>query len=143
MEPHPEDEQGGKIFLTQNHSLDFKAGIGPSTNNLSELATLKLTLLLAKEKGLTHLQVMGDSQIVIKWMSEEVELRKILLQPLFRDTKHLQSTFIHITFDHIHRENNKEADRLSKDGLDLHEGIWEIKETQHGHISTYLHESCL
>jgi ribonuclease HI len=142
------------LFLIQNLlviyidtcvcALIFKAGIGPSTrNNQSKLIALKLDMLLAKEKGLTHLQVMGDSQIVIKWMSEEVELRKILLQPFFRDTKHLQSTFIHITFDHIYRENNKEADRLSKDGLYLHEGIWEIKETQHGHISTYLHESCL
>jgi hypothetical protein len=73
---------------------------------------------------------MGDSPIVIKWKNGEVELRNFLLQPPFKDIKHLQSTFTHITFDHIYSENNKEANRLSKDDLDMHEGIWEIKESQ-------------
>jgi len=68
----------GEIFLTQNHSLNFKVGTGPSRNNQSEIATLKLTLLLDKEKGLAHLQVMGDSQTMIKWMNGEPEWRNFL-----------------------------------------------------------------
>jgi ribonuclease HI len=130
----------GGIFLTQNHTLSFKASTGPSTNNQSELSTLKLALLLAKEKWLTHLQIMGDSQIVIKWMDGKVKLGNFLLQPLFKDVKHLQSTFSRITFAHVYKENKMEVDRISKDGLNLQEGIWEI-ESQQEHISTYLQES--
>jgi hypothetical protein len=74
----------GGILLTQNHTLSFKASTGPSTNNQSELSTLKLALLLAKEKWLTHLQIMGDSQIVIKWMDGKVKLGNFYYNPFLK-----------------------------------------------------------
>jgi hypothetical protein len=66
-----------------------------------------------------------------------------MLQPLFDDIKNLQSSFSHITISHVYREKNMEADRLSKDGLELQEGTWEIRESLQGQLTSYLHESWL
>jgi hypothetical protein len=45
----PRGGVGGILFLSQNHSLKFKAGIGSETNNFCELMALKLVLKLAQE----------------------------------------------------------------------------------------------
>jgi hypothetical protein len=50
------------------------------------------------EKGITQIQVLGDSLLVIKWLKGEVVLRNFILQPFFCDIKNLQASFSHINF---------------------------------------------
>jgi len=76
------------------------------------------------EKGITQLQVLKDSLLVIKWLKGKVVLRNFILQPLFYDIKNLQASFYH-----VYRENNLEATRLSKDDLKMQEGTWEINKS--------------
>lgn len=59
---------GGVLYISNSQSLRFKAGTGQGSNNFSELMALKLLLTLALECGLSHLQVFGDSLLVIKWL---------------------------------------------------------------------------
>jgi hypothetical protein len=59
------EERGNNIY----HLLLLFGWTRPSDKNLSELMALKLTLLLAKEKGLNKLHVYGDSQLTINWMT--------------------------------------------------------------------------
>jgi hypothetical protein len=73
------------IFLSQNHFLKFKYGIDKAKNNLSELTALKLVPIPALEKGISQIQVLGDSLLVIQWMKGDSILRNFMLQPLFRD----------------------------------------------------------
>jgi ribonuclease HI len=70
-ETHLREEHGGILYFSHNHFLSFKAGTGRSTNNHNKLTTLKLVLILAIEKGITQIQVLGDSLLVIKWMKGE------------------------------------------------------------------------
>jgi ribonuclease HI len=103
--------------------------------------SLKLVFILALEKEITQLQIFGDSLLVIQWMKGDYMLRNFLLQPLFSDIKNLQSTFSHISFSHVYRDKNIEADRLSKQGLELQEGTWEVFESNQGQLSSHFHES--
>jgi hypothetical protein len=57
---------GGIIFLSKNHLFSFKDRISHAKNNYRELATLKLILILSLEKGLSHIQILGDSLLVIQ-----------------------------------------------------------------------------
>jgi ribonuclease HI len=58
----------GILYLSSNHNISFKVGIGQETNNFCELMALKLVLKLAQEFGVTQLQIFGDSKLVIQWM---------------------------------------------------------------------------
>jgi len=74
---------GGVLYLTRNHTVSFKADNGQSLNNQSELTALKLVLLLAIEKGITRLQVLGYSLLVIQWVNGDAELRNFCYSPSF------------------------------------------------------------
>jgi hypothetical protein len=61
---------GFTLHLTSSHSFHTKLGLGQGTNNHAELLTLKLLLAFAKENDLRHIQIFGDSQIVVNWGKE-------------------------------------------------------------------------
>jgi ribonuclease HI len=86
---------------------------------------LKLVLMLAQENGVSQIQIYGDSLLVIQWMKGEFNLHNFTLQPLFHDILLLKSTFSHISFMHVYMDMNYEADKLSKDGVALENGILE------------------
>ena len=56
---------GGIIYLSEDHYIYFKVGLGLGTNNYVELLGIKLLLKLALEKQLTKIHVFGDLQLVI------------------------------------------------------------------------------
>jgi hypothetical protein len=49
--------EGGIISTNEVSSFSFVASLGLTTNNLRELMALKLTLLLAREKGINYLHI--------------------------------------------------------------------------------------
>eukprot|EP01018_Ginkgo_biloba_P032904 Gb_28853 [translate_table: standard] len=64
-----------------------RAGLGFCTNNFVELMALKLILLLANEKGVSRLQVFGDSLNVINWMRETQNCASIFIPPLVEEIR--------------------------------------------------------
>jgi hypothetical protein len=53
----------------------------------------------------------------------------------------LLPTFSQIYFSHIYRDKNMIADKLSKVGLELDQGIWMVTIQQEGNTMEYEHES--
>jgi ribonuclease HI len=100
---------------------------------------LKLVLTLAQEQGISQIQIYGDSLLVIQWMKGEFNLCNFTLQPLFHDILLLKSTFSHISFTHVYRDRNNEANMLSKDGVALENGIWKITDNTLAHSFEYVH----
>jgi ribonuclease HI len=76
-------------------------------------------LKLTKESRASHIQIYGDSLLVIQWMYEEITPRNFTLQPLSNDVQSLLSTFSKISFSHIYKDKNKITDELSKAGIEL------------------------
>ena len=67
------------MYLSDQHFFTFSAGLGLGTNNFAELLALKLLITLALKQGVQSMQVFGDSQLVINWISGKFRINNILL----------------------------------------------------------------
>ena len=114
-------------------------GLGAGTNNYAELMTLKLLLCYAIERSCRQLQVFGDSMVVINWINITPKCRIDSLDALYEETIGSLSFFETISFTHVYRERNVEADKLSKKGLTLQWGEWKILEIKDSEATEYPH----
>jgi ribonuclease HI len=114
--------------------------LGQGTNNHAELLTLKILLTFAKENDLRHIQIFGDSQIVVNWARKNQNCHNIFLLPILEDTYQLLNSFDSMTISHVYRNMNTIADALSKDGLQLALGQWDITEHIGGDTIFFYHQ---
>lgn len=98
--------------------------IGNATNNFAEYYAVVRGLQVAKDvygKSTRQMQVEVklDSELVKKQLSGEYQIKEPGLVPFFIEIHNMKvSSFPRITFIHISREFNKEADRLVNEALD-------------------------
>jgi ribonuclease HI len=92
---------------------------GPeATCNLAEWNALAHALRYLEEQNWTgKLEIMGDSQLVIRQITGAYKVSKDTLIPLFRECKELLEG-INWTAKWIPRKQNQECDRLSRDVKD-------------------------
>ena len=64
------------------------------------------------------MHVRSDSLLVVQQMLGNYKVKHEGLLPLYRQARHLVAKIGHVTFEHVRREQNKEADRLSNLGMD-------------------------
>ena len=84
---------GGILFLTADHFITFKAGLGVGTNNMAELYALKLLLILALNKQITNIQVFSDSFLVINWIMGKFRIHNIQLAQILQEVIRLTDCF--------------------------------------------------
>jgi ribonuclease HI len=130
---------GGVLYLKDTHFLKYKETFGRGTNNVAEFMALKITLMLVVEYGAIKLQVFGDSLMVINWMLGVCVVENFLLRPIYEELQRLKYLFTTLSFSHVYREHNIEADRLSKEGLLLEPGKWIIEEVVEGNSTIFEH----
>ena len=111
---------GGVIYENGVELYTYKKYIGTTTNNVAEYKALLNGLLLAKEKGITRLEVYGDSKLVIEQVTGNWKVKSRLLIPIHREicAVLINNPFEQITFQHVYRKNNKRADELANEALD-------------------------
>jgi ribonuclease HI len=97
---------------------EYKRYIGETTNNQAEYQALVMGLTHAKELGATEVDCLLDSELVVKQMKREYKVKDKDLAVQFVKVWNLMSEFKKVTFKHIYRENNKEADRLVNEAID-------------------------
>ena len=91
--------------------------IGPSTNNKAEFLALIAGLEKALELGAEHVDINSDSELIVRQI--EGKYRSKVMKQLFDQVVSLLGEFKSYTVQHIPREQNKEADALSKRALRL------------------------
>ena len=106
------DEQGQVL-------AELYDGIGIATNNVAEYRGLLAALQWALDHGHTHLHIKADSLLIVEQMRGNYRVKHEGLIPLHQQARHLVNRIGHVTFEHVRRELNKEADRLSNLGMDL------------------------
>jgi ribonuclease HI len=114
---------GGLIKITHNTFYKWTFNCGPGTNTRAKLLGAWATLYLASRLYIETLQVLGDSRIVIEWLSGRGELQTISLLAWKDRIRLLQPNFKKISYNHIYREHNKSVDHLSKEALQEKVGI--------------------
>lgn len=92
--------------------------LGIATNNQAEYKALLLALKQAVALGTIELECRLDSELVVKQLKGEYKVKHPDLKPLFEQAKSLISQIKNVSFKHIPRELNKQADRLANQAMD-------------------------
>lgn len=94
--------------------------IGETTNNQAEYQALLAALQRARELGATEVDCMMDSELVVKQLNREYKVRDPDIAVIFVKVWNETLYFKRITFQHIPRERNKEADKMVNAAIDEH-----------------------
>ncbi|KAF4041243.1 Reverse transcriptase-like [Phytophthora infestans] len=88
------------------------------TNNAAEYHGLMLALQLAQQHQATHVHVHMDSQLIVRQMMGQYRVKAANLRKLHQQCKELSAALPYVTFSHVAREENTEADRLANEAID-------------------------
>lgn len=97
---------------------ELHGALGVATNNIAEYNGLLAALAWAAERGERKVHIRADSELLVKQMRGEYRVKHAGLKPLFLQACALVRRIGDVTFEHVRREFNKDADRLSNLGMD-------------------------
>lgn len=110
-------------MTTSNGEIIEIAGyLGATTNNIAEYSGLLEALAVAKEEGATEVEIVSDSELLVKQMLGIYRVRHPNLLPLFQKAKMLVRHFSKFSIRHTLRAGNKDADRLANLAVDRANG---------------------
>jgi ribonuclease HI len=92
--------------------------IGRATNNVAEYRALLRGVELAAARGATELDLVGDSELVVKQMKGEYKVKDATMRELNAEVKAALRPFESWSIRHVRRAENGEADRLVNQALD-------------------------
>ena len=102
--------------------LEVSGYIGPTTNNIAEYSALLDALAVAHEEGATDVEIVSDSELLVKQMLGQYKVRHPNLVPLYTKAKALARRFTRFSIRHTLRAGNKDADRLANVAVDRADG---------------------
>jgi ribonuclease HI len=94
--------------------------VGEGTNNVAEYAALLAGLDYCVKKKLSPLEILADSQLMIRQLSGQYKVKHPNIIPLFQKAKEYLSHLKVTGYTHVMREFNKRADELANEGIDNH-----------------------
>jgi ribonuclease HI len=117
---NPGPAGAGAVILNADGHIVAKIGkfLGDSTNNVAEYMGLILGLRRAKAMGIKELEVFSDSELLVKQLAGEYQVKADHLRPLHEEAKALLRGFSFIDVRHIPREENAQADAMSNRAID-------------------------
>lgn len=98
--------------------VELKGALPLATNNVAEYNGLLAALRWAAANQISTLRVRADSELMVKQMRGEYRVKNAGLQPLFEQARSLVRQIGRVTFEHVRREFNKDADRLANEAMD-------------------------
>ncbi|MEP6978969.1 MAG: ribonuclease HI family protein [Thermoleophilia bacterium] len=96
--------------------------IGVATNNVAEYRALVAGLEKAVELGLRDVEVVSDSELLVKQMRGEYKIKNEALRALADEVERLEDRLGRVTYVAVRREHNELADRLVNEALDAISG---------------------
>ena len=92
--------------------------IGIATNNVAEYSALIAGLEKARELAVSEVEVVSDSELMVKQMTGEYRVKNEALRELFLRAGRLERQFDSVSYRAVRREHNELADRLVNEALD-------------------------
>jgi len=117
---NPGPSASGFVIKDASDRLLFEGGkyLGVTTNNQAEYQAVKLALEKALEMGARYVQFRMDSLLVVNQLTGIYQIKNRDLWPIHSAIKELIVRFKEISFIHVLREYNKEADAMVNKILD-------------------------
>jgi ribonuclease HI len=92
--------------------------IGVATNNVAEYRALVAGLGKAADLGVSELEVVSDSELLVKQMRGDYRVKNRALIPLSLEASRLAREIGRVRFTAVRRAENELADRLVNEALD-------------------------
>jgi ribonuclease HI len=92
--------------------------IGVATNNVAEYRALIAGLEKAVELGIDALEVVSDSELLVKQMQGEYRVKNEALRDLNDEANFLERKLGRVRYTAVRREHNELADKLVNEALD-------------------------
>jgi ribonuclease H / adenosylcobalamin/alpha-ribazole phosphatase len=92
--------------------------IGVTTNNVAEYRALVAGLERAADLQVGELEVVSDSELLVKQMTGEYRVKNEALRELSLEAARLARKVGKVRYTAVRREHNELADRLVNDALD-------------------------
>ncbi len=92
--------------------------IGVATNNVAEYSGLIAGLESAIQRGVTELEVVSDSELLVKQMRGEYKVKNEALRELVAEAEALARRLGNVAYTAVRREHNELADSLVNEALD-------------------------
>jgi ribonuclease HI/catechol 2,3-dioxygenase-like lactoylglutathione lyase family enzyme len=92
--------------------------IGRATNNVAEYRGLVAGMARAAELGVRELDVVSDSELLVKQMRGDYRVKSELLKALWEEANDLERRFARVRYSAVRRVHNELADRLVNEALD-------------------------
>lgn len=96
--------------------------IGTATNNVAEYRALLLGIERASELGASEVELVGDSELIVRQVKGEYKVKDATLRELHAEVVRALRPFEGWSIRHVRREHNAEADRLVNQVLDGSDG---------------------
>jgi ribonuclease HI len=110
----------GYVLETEDGTVLDARGetIGVATHNVAEYRALLAGLVAAIDRGVDELEVVSDSELLVKQMRGEYKVKNDALRELVEDAHALARRLARISYTAVRREHNELADRLVNEALD-------------------------
>lgn len=105
------DQSGAQIAALSRY-------LGQATNNVAEYQALLMGLEAALELGVGQIEVRLDSELLVKQLGGQYQVKAPHLKPLFQKAKALLQQFADAHIVHVRREQNGVADGLANQAMD-------------------------
>jgi len=92
--------------------------IGTATNNVAEYKALLLGIERAAELGASELELIGDSELIVRQVKGEYKVKNATMRELHTEVNKALRAFDSWSIRHVRREQNAAADRLVNAALD-------------------------
>jgi ribonuclease HI len=109
---------GVRIEQPDGSIIELKEFLGSCTNNVAEYHGLLAALRWGAEHKISELRIRSDSELLVKQMRGEYRVKNPGLLPLYDEARALMRTIGRVTFEHVRREFNTDADRLANEAMD-------------------------
>ena len=109
---------GIRIERDDGTVAELKESLGVATNNVAEYSALLAALQWAVTYGIRMLHIRSDSELLVRQMKGEYRVKNPGLQPLYEQARALARQVGRVTFEHVRREFNRDADRLANEAMD-------------------------
>ena len=110
----------GYVLETEDGTVLAAHGerIGVATNNVAEYSALIAGLERALELGVDEVEVVSDSELLVKQMTGEYRVKNEALRELNDRASRLARRLGKVDYTAVRREHNELADRLVNEALD-------------------------
>ena len=101
------------LRIYDSHSFKLRMGVGSGNNTFSELLALWGLLWFTIYIYILYLFIFGESNVIIDWAKGLTNLQSLSYDCWLKRIGLLKNCFLSLSFGHLYREFNSDADNLS------------------------------